>query len=208
MTLRNRVTPDGRIVADPARGSMMGNRGILHDANRSLGRARWRHRNWVACRLAFKGRRRRVMAPGHYTELFFLDEAVAFAAGHRPCAECRRDDYQRFKALWEDVHGSSALYAKDLDAALHRERAVPRSFEQRRHETDFAELPDGAFVLIEGAASLVWGDELLPYTPAGYGTATPRPKRGHAVVLTPPGVLDVFRAGYDPMVSARAPCPA
>jgi len=205
MTLQNRVTPDGRIVADPARGSMMGNRGILHDANRSLGRARWRHRNWVACRLAFKGRRRPVMAPGHYTELFFLDEAVAFAAGHRPCAECRRDDYLRFKALWEDVHGSSALCAKDLDAALHRERAVPRSFEQRRHAADFADLPDGAFVLIEGVASLVRGDELLPYAPAGYGAAARRPKSGRTVVLTPPGVLQVFRMGYRPMVSEMAP---
>jgi hypothetical protein len=204
MTLRNRVMPDGRIVADPARGAMMGNRGILHDEDRNLGRARWRHRNWVACRLEFRGRRRPVMAPWHYTELFFLDEAVAFAAGHRPCGECRRGDYLRFKALWETAHGGEALAAKDLDAALHLERAVPRTFQQRRHEADLADLPDGAFVLIEGVALLVWGDELLPYAPAGYGAAIARPKSGRAVVLTPPGVLDVFRAGYRPGVSV--PC--
>ena len=96
MPLQNRVTPGGEIIADPARGTLMGNRGILHDAGQRLGVARWRHPHWIYCRLSFKGRRRAVMAPGRYTELFFLDEASALAAGHRPCYECRREDFLRF----------------------------------------------------------------------------------------------------------------
>lgn len=207
MTLQNRVTPDGRIIADAARGAMMGNRGILHDAERRLGAARWQHANWVACRLSFNGRHRQIMTPGRYTELFFLDEAVAFAAGHRPCGECRHADYRRFKALWEQTHGEESVRARDIDRTLHAERAVPRRACQRRHVGALASLPDGAFVILPETPQkpyLVLGAKLFPYAPAGYGAAVARPRDGEVAVLTPPGTLAVFRAGYQPMLCASA----
>ncbi len=201
MTLQNCVTPDGRIVADAARGMMMGNRGVLHDAGRTLGRARWRHNNWVACRLEFKGRQRQLMTPARYTELFFLDEAVALAAGHRPCGECRHADYQHFKALWIDVFGTGAISAGDLDARLHGERAITRRFEQRRHAAELGQLPDGAFVLMGDAPEvpqLVFGNRLLAYSPAGYVSVRPRPARETVLALTPPSTLNVIAAGFRP----------
>ncbi|WP_442638921.1 hypothetical protein [Roseicyclus sp.] len=181
----------------------MGNRGILHDGARRLGAARWRHKAWIACVLSFKGRRRVPMSPGAYTELFFLDEAVALAAGHRPCAECRRADYDRFRAAWARATGETAS-APAMDAALHPAR-VTRSRAQVRHVADIATLPDGAFVLHEGAPCLAIGDGLLPFTPGGYGVPRPRPV-GPATVLTPAPILDVLRAGYAPALhpSARA----
>ena len=126
MPLQNRVTPAGEIIADPARGTLMGNRGILHDAQQRLGAARWRHRHWIYCRLAFKGRWREVMAPSRYTELFFLDEATALAAGHRPCCECQREDFRRFQAAWQQAFGHAAS-AGAIDRALHEARVEPRS---------------------------------------------------------------------------------
>ncbi|MBT6094063.1 MAG: hypothetical protein HOH04_04225 [Rhodospirillaceae bacterium] len=212
MPLQNRVTPDGQIIATPARGTMMGNRGVLHDENRVLGRARWRHKNWVACRLEFNNRHRRVMTLKRYTELFFLDEAVAFAAGHRPCAECRRADYNRFKALWMDVRGMDArgcgaLPAKEIDNGLHTERAIPRQAEQKRHSARLPNLPDGAFVMLDEAPHLVLGKQLLPYAPEGYGAPFDRPRQGAVTVLTPPSVLAVFRAGYQPMINPPAVYP-
>jgi hypothetical protein len=212
MPLQNRVTPDGQIIATPARGTMMGNRGVLHDENRVLGRARWRHKNWVACRLEFNNRHRRVMTLKRYTELFFLDEAVAFAAGHRPCAECRRADYNRFKALWMDVRGMDArgcgaLPAKEIDNGLHTERAIPRQAEQKRHSARLPNLPDGAFVMFDEAPHLVLGKQLLPYAPEGYGAPIDRPCQGAVTVLTPPSVLAVFRAGYQPMLNPPAVYP-
>ncbi len=211
MTLENRVTPDGRFVAAAARGTMMGNRGVLHDQYQTLGRARWRHKNWVACRLEFKGRRRRVMTPGRYTELFFLDEAVALAAGHRPCAECRNADYKRFKALWmscgTSCTGWGPISAADLDRVLHMERAVPRRFEQRRHAAELANLPDGAFVLLAddpGRPYLVLGDRLVAYAPEGYCGSRVRPKRADVLMLTPPTTMAVMRAGFSAALHASA----
>jgi hypothetical protein len=147
MPLQNRVTPTGEIIADPARGTLMGNRGILHDADRRLGSARWRHPHWICCRLRFKGRRREVMAPRRYTELFFLDEATALAAGHRPCAECRREDFRRFQAAWRDAVGAE-IAAAAIDRALHAARIDPQTRRQTRFEAALADLPDGAFVLL------------------------------------------------------------
>jgi hypothetical protein len=207
VTLQNRVTPDGRIIADAARGLMMGNRGVLHDANRTLGRARWRHKNWVACRLEFKGRCRQVMTPARYTELFFLDEAVALAAGHRPCGECRHADYQHFKALWIDVLGTGAITASALDARLHGERAIAGRFEQRRHMAALDRLPDGAFVLMGDAPDvpqLVYGNRLLAYSPAGYVSARMRPARESVLALTPPSTLKVIAAGFRPALHPSA----
>jgi hypothetical protein len=209
MTLQNRVTPDGRIIADAARGTMMGNRGILHDENRVLGKARWRHANWVACRLQFNARHRQIMAPRRYTELFFLDEAVAFAAGHRPCGECRRSDYLHFKAAWAHHNGGQALDAKALDRTLHAQRVISRKRQQKRFQGDLATLPAGAFVLLADDLEhkqpfLVLEDCLLAYSPSGYGVPIKRSNNAAVTVLTPPGILDAFRAGYVPALHPSA----
>jgi len=199
MALQNRVTPCGEIIADPARGTLMGNRGILHDAQQRLGAARWRHPHWSYCRLAFKGRRREVMAPGGYTELFFLDEATALAAGHRPCCECRRDDFRRFQAAWRQAFGQAAA-AGAIDRTLHQARVEPRSRRQIRFEARLAELPDGAFVLLPEAPSaplLFEGELLHPWYPGGYGPPRER-GRDQVSVLTPAPTIAVLRAGYRP----------
>jgi hypothetical protein len=201
MPLQNRVTPMGDIIADAARGTLMGNRGILHDASRRLGTARWRHRGWICCRLSFKNRRREVMAPGRYTELFFLDEATALAAGHRPCCECRRDEFRAFQAAWRRTAGSPNASANAIDRVLHEARVDPRTRRQIRFEAPLDDLPDGAFVLLPAGASrplLVRGDDLLPWRPAGYGAPRPRPSHIRCVVLTPEPILAVLRAGYAP----------
>lgn len=200
MALQNRVTPTGEIVADPARGLFMGNRGILHDDARRLGKARWRHKNWIICLLAFKGRRRDVMSPRRYTELFFLDEAVALAAGHRPCAECRRDRYRAFVAAWMAAagHDGPPPRARELDAALHAARIDPAIRRQRAYLADLAGLPDGVFVRLEDAPLLVLGDRLLPWTHGGYGGAVARPSGGPVCVLTPRPAVAAMTAGYRP----------
>jgi hypothetical protein len=190
------------VVADPARGLVYGNRGCLHDAD---GRVRRTHdgRRWIACRLEFRDRRRSaLMQPGRYTELFFLDEATAFAAGHRPCAECRREDYRRFQELWREVHPGPAG-ADAIDARLHDERLA--SGAQRHHEAALDGLPDGAFVLRAGAPRLVLGDRLLTWTAAGYADSELRPAQQRAVVVTPPSLVAVLRAGWEPAVPLLHP---
>ncbi|MCZ7590246.1 MAG: hypothetical protein M5U27_15590 [Gaiella sp.] len=195
MPLRNRVTPLGELVADPARGLVYGNRGCLHDAEGRIVRP-WQVRRWIACRLAFRGRRRSpLQRPGRFTELFFLDEATALAAGHRPCAECRRADYDRFRTLWRGLHGESG--ADTIDARLHAERVEPATRTRRLHEARFADLPNGCFVLHDGAPKLVLGDLLLPWSAGGYGRGEPRPG-GRATLVTPPSLAAVLHAGWEP----------
>lgn len=200
MTLQNRVLPTGEIVADPAHGLLMGNRGILHDNTRRLGIARWRHKNWVCCTLSFKGRKRRIMAPGRYTELFFLDEAVALAAGHRPCAECRRRDWLAFRDAIDP-----ALRATDIDAMLHAAR-VTRTRRQIRHEAEADTLPAGCFVMHDGQPNLLRSADMLPYTPSGYLAARPRPV-GPVTVLTPRPSVAALAAGYGPRLHPSADAP-
>ena len=216
MSRQNRVTPLGELIADPARGLVYGNRGCLHD---ELGRIRRRYngKRWIACRLEFRSwRRERLLQPGRFTELFFLDEATAFAAGHRPCALCRHDDYRRFAAAWRTRHPHDDIGAEAIDARLHAERVEPRLAgsakfgAQRRHESPFETLPDGAFVVVQGAAVLVLGDRLLRWTPAGYVDATARP-RGTASVLTPPSLVALLVAGWGgavPLLHPSAGSPA
>jgi hypothetical protein len=162
--------------------------------------ARWRHPRWIACRLAFKGRRRPVMAPRRYTELFFLDEPTALAAGHRPCCECRREDFLRFQAAWRRAFGDDGdARAGEIDRVLHRARVEPRTRRQIRFEAPLDDLPDGAFVLLpdDPTPCLVRGDHLEPWRPGGYGA--PRPRRSGSVsVLTPAPTIAVLRAGYVP----------
>ena len=202
MTLQNRVTPGGEIIADPARGTLMGNCGILHDAKQRLGAARWRHPHWIFCRLAFKGRWRPVMAPHRYTELFFLDEATALAAGHRPCAECRREDYRRWQAAWPGPDTS----ADAMDRVLHADRLDGHT--KRTYTASLAELPDGVFVLRGDVPFLVLGDKLLRWTTAGYLEHTPRPARARTTLITPPSLVEVLRAGWRPNVPLLHPSAA
>jgi hypothetical protein len=197
--LRNRVTPLGELVADPARGLVYGNRGCLHDDEGRI-RRRYAGRRWIACRLEFRGRRRSaLLQPGRYTELFFLDEATAFAAGHRPCAECRRADYDRFVAAWRSLHPADTG-ADAIDTRLHEERLAGATRERRIYDARVEKLADGAFILRDGAPFLVLGAELLAWTPAGYAGRAPRPRRGIATTITPPSVAAILQAGWHPEV--------
>jgi hypothetical protein len=184
MPLQNRVTPLGDLIVDPARGTVYGNRGCLHDAGGRI-RRRFATKRWISCRLEFKGwQRSALLQPGKFTELFFLDEATAFAAGHRPCALCRREDYKRFLALIDEPGADAA------DARLHEERLAPY------RESALDELPDGAFVLRDAEPWLVRGAELLQWRPAGYATRLPRPRNEGATVVTPPSLVEVLRSGW------------
>ena len=191
MPLQNRVTPLGELVADPARGLVYGNRGCLHDAAGRIVR-QYQVRRWIACRLRFKDRRRSpLMRPGRFTELFFLDEATALAAGHRPCGECRRADYVGFLERWlERRPGESRADAVDL--RLHAERLEP-SGGRRLHESALSALPDGAFVLRDGEPHVVVGAALRLWTPRGYTARLPRAVRGAAMVITPPSLVEHLR---------------
>jgi hypothetical protein len=202
MPLQNRVSPLGEIVADPARGTWTGNRGVLHDDHRTIVRP-WQVRRWITCRLEYRGVRRVVMTPRRWTELFFLDEATALAAGHRPCAFCRYEDYRRFRALWEAAHPADPQGADAIDRRLHAERLEGRSG-KRTAPAELADLPDGAFVLDAGRPWLVLGGELLEWTPSGYGARRPRPAHGEVALLTPPGTVAVIRSGYRPHVHPTA----
>jgi hypothetical protein len=199
MPRQNRVTPLSELIAHPARGLVYGNRGCLHDAQGRI-RRRFAVKRWIACRLEFRGwHREPLMQPGRFTELFFLDEATAFAAGHRPCALCRREDYDRFVELWSELHAGEPG-ADAIDERLHHERVDPKARGQRRHAAPLDELPDGAFVLADGEPSLVHGPRLLRWTPGGYVARRRRSSGGHAVLITPPSLVAVLRNGWDPVV--------
>ena len=190
MPLQNRVTPLSELIADPARGLVYGNRGCLHDDSGRI-RRRYNGKRWIACRLEFRGwHREPLVQPGKLTELFFLDEATAFAAGHRPCALCRREDYIRFGTLWRELHPGD-VGADAIDARLHAERVTAGTREQRHHTAALSELPDGTFVLREGAPWLVLGHELLQWTPAGYAQRKQR-HDGRVRVITPPSVVAIL----------------
>ncbi len=176
----------------------MGNRGILHDRSGRLTNARWRHKAWVTCLLDFKGRKRPLLRPNHYTELFFLDEAVALAAGHRPCGECRRAAYTAFRAAlgWQDrIQG--------LDKLMHDDRAIARTGQQRRHDALCDEVPNGAMILLSTGPALVWDSVVLPYGLDGYGRPQPRPV-GAITLLTPPITCAALRNGYRPQLHQSA----
>ena len=231
MTLPNRIDPWGQFVATPEHGTRMGNRGILHDAQGAL-RRHWAHKAWVCCALAFKGRQRARpwSTTGTYSELFFMDEATALAAGHRPCAECQRARFLTFKAAWAAAHGGGAgLRAADIDTQLHIERAAARGTKPV-FRAPLAELPTGCLFAISsyndagiatqggcesGSAKALAkpGDPVflrtprgdLPWTAAGYGPpAAPREEGTWVTVLTPPSVVAVLRHGYVPQLHPSA----
>jgi hypothetical protein len=191
--LRNRVDPFGELWATPARGGLMGNRGgRFHREDRALGRRRWASKQWIACVCEFKNRRRNVWSAG-YTELFFLDEPTALAAGHRPCFECRRADAEAFRRAWPS---RVPPMAPEMDATLHSERLSGRR--KRIHAAPIEGLPDGTMIERGGRAFAITGDRLLPWSFHGYGEPVSRPRRGTVNVLTPPSVVAVLSAGYAP----------
>ena len=209
MPRQNRVTPFGEIVATTERGTFMGNRGVLHDGEGRIRRA-WQVKRWIVCVLDFRGRKRQVMMPDRYTELFFLDEATALAAGHRPCAECRHACFLAFCNAWATAHpegGTSARpTAQEIDDRLHAERVAPdrskRSFVAARDD-----LPDGVIVAVAAwgdRAYLVRGDRLLAWSPGGYGERRRRPKGAEIKLLTPPSTVAAIRAGYIPEIHPSA----
>ncbi len=206
MPRRNRVTPLGDLVAHPGRGTVYGNRGCLHDERGEIVR-RFQVRRWIACRLEFKGwHRSPLMQPGRFTELFFLDEATAFAAGHRPCALCRRADYDELVVVWAGLH-PGARGADAMDARLQEERISADTGERRCHRAAFGSLPDGAFVMREGRPWVVVSDRLLAWGFAGYGPVAGRPgARASATVLTPPSLVELLRRrASEPLVPLLHP---
>jgi hypothetical protein len=206
--LCNRVTPTGEIVADPARGLLMGNRGCLHTPDRRLGVARWRSKLWICCTLRWKDVRRDPMPPGRWTALFFLDEATALAAGHRPCAYCRRGDYLAFAEAWRGARGlAERPRATRMAAKLHAERVDPRTRRQATRPARVADLPDGAMIRYGGTVALVTGGRVLPWSLGGYGAPIVVPAGGSVDLLTPPTTVDVLAAGYRPLLHPSAAPP-
>ena len=203
MPLQNRVTPTGEIIATPHRGLFTGNRGVIHDlATRTLLKKRWSTPAWLTCVCEFRGRRREVMATQSWTELFFLDEATALSAGHRPCFFCRRDDANRFRRAWEKGNGVDHVRMRDIDAVLHHERLDHG--QKRLHElpTPLEELPDGAMVQQGEASFLVLKGTALTWSPAGCTRAERR--LDGPMLLTPPSTLRTLIAGYRLMLHPTA----
>jgi hypothetical protein len=184
----------------------MGNRGVLHDAHGNIRRS-WQLKRWILCVLEFKGRHRQVMSPGHYTELFFLDEATALAAGHRPCAECQRPRYNAYRSAWAAAgrkKGSALSRADAMDEVLHAQRLGPDG-SRRTMRAPISELPAGVFVIRAGReekACLYWMGKLFVWTPGGYFPGRPANLDEEVEVLTPRSTVAVLRAGYVPQVHA------
>jgi hypothetical protein len=209
MTLQNRVTPTGEIVADPGRGLLMGNRGCIHAPDRRLGVSRWRSKLWICCVLEWKDVRRDPMPPGRWTALFFLDEATALAAGHRPCGYCRRADYLAYAEAWRRAEGlAHRLRAVEMDARLHAERVDSRTRRQRVRQARAGDLPDGVMIRTDRGPCLLVGGRVLPWTFGGYGDPIPVPVTQPATrpveLLTPPATVAAIAAGYRPLVHPSA----
>jgi hypothetical protein len=192
----------GEIAAIPLRGAWTGNRGILH-SGRDIVRS---HASdlWITCALEFRCRWHEQWLPHHYTFLYFHDEAVSFAAGHRPCAECRRDSYDAYRSAWAAGLGVDVPSATLMNKQLHRERIVRGTHRRRLHRLRWADLPDGAFVLLDKSPAIVIGDELTVWTSEGYRARLARPARGTADVITPPSTVAALRTGYPVQIDASA----
>jgi hypothetical protein len=196
------VTPTGEIVAIEQRGLFMGNRGSIHRRPREIARP-WQVRRWITCVLEYKGWVAPVWQPRRWTPLFFWDEAVALAAGHRPCALCRHGDYVRWLDAWDAAFGDRPL-ADPMDRVLHQARVEERR--QRRHTRPWPGLPRGTFVALgdTGVPAAVLDDRLVPWSGEGYGPAHDRPVRGRATVLTPAPTVEVLAHGYRPVLHPTA----
>ncbi|HEY6977231.1 MAG TPA: hypothetical protein VH396_13135 [Chitinophagaceae bacterium] len=196
--MQNRVNPYGEIIETKARGLWMGNRGVLHNADQHIVRP-YKLKAWITCLLQFKGRHREIMTPDRYTELFFLDEATSFASGHRPCFECRREDFNKFKALWIKVNPEYNFSIKTpiaaIDKILHFER-MNNDGSKKTYKTNIRSLPGGTFISIGNDPYLIADDHIYLWTPGGYINKQPLPQKSEVNVLTPKSIVNVFRAGY------------
>jgi hypothetical protein len=202
MTARNRVTPLGDLEAIPLRGAWTGNRGILHQGREIV---RFHAGDlWITCALEFRGRWDEQWRPHHFTWLFFHDEAVSFAAGHRPCAECRHSSYEAYRSSWATGLGADPPSAKSMNRQLHAERIFRGTHRRRIHRLPWADLPDGTFVLMDEMPALVVGDQLTEWTRSGYGRRRRRPSRGEAGVITPPSTVAALGAGYPVQIDVSA----
>jgi hypothetical protein len=203
MPLQNRVTPSGDIIATPHRGLFTGNRGIIHDpATKTLLKKRWSSPAWITCVCEFRGWRRKVMGTRSWTELFFLDEATAFAAGHRPCFFCRREDANRFRAAWEEGNGVKNIRAREMDSVLHRERLDRGRKRLHPLPVPVEQLPDGAMVQAREESFLIVQGRALQWSMGGYNEA--ECTIANSQLLTPPSTLRALNAGYRPVLHPSA----
>jgi hypothetical protein len=200
--LQNRVDPFGRIIKTSARGAWMGNRGVIHNEHKEITRA-FKHTAWITCVLEFKGKRRTVMTADRWTELFFLDEATAFAAGHRPCFECRREDAKRFKSCWiqgnplHNFNMSTSIH--QLDEVIHRERIDHEKKKVLRQRPSSA-IAEGTFIVLNEDPYLFSNRRLHRWTPFGYENSIAVPEASMLTILTPDSIVNAFRAGYVPQI--------
>jgi hypothetical protein len=201
---QNRVNPFGELIKTPARGNLMGNRGVIHNNHGEI-KQPYKLKAWITCLLQFKGRKFKIMAPNRWTALFFLDEATAFAAGHRPCNECRRNDFMKFKSFWikgnPEYGFSTKTKIAEIDAVLHSER-INADKEKVIFEMDISEIPNGTFVLVKSIPHLFFQSSLYEWTPHGYTNTTSLPSDSRLTILTPKSIVKMFGAGYVPQHSA------
>ena len=201
--LQNRVTPYGDLIQTKARGAWTGTRGVIHNEQQQIVRP-FKLKAWITCRLEFKGRQRKMMMPSRYTELFFLDEATAFAAGHRPCCECRREDFNLFKSAWLAGNQQYAFNKKtsiqQIDAVIHGER-IRENHPKTSFEASLEDLPSGTFISLDKEAWLVGDKQIFKWSPFGYGKVMALPGKEKAEVLTPRSIVNAFKAGYAPQVN-------
>ena len=202
--MQNRVNPFGEIIETKARGAWMGNRGRIHNEHQQIG-SRYKLPAWLICKLEFKGRKRQIMAPNSYTELFFLDEATAFAAGHRPCFECRREDFNRFRKLWlegnRQYNFSGKTSIREIDQVLHNQR-INKDGTKKMYPEELNKLPDGTIVSFQESAFLLFKKQLYLWTPYGYEKRNSSVIKGNVNVLTPLSIVNTFKAGYEPQISS------
>jgi hypothetical protein len=201
--LQNRVDPFGNIIKTPYRGAWLGNRGVIHNDKKEIVRP-FKIKAWITCALAFRGRHREVMMPDRWTELFFLDEATAFSAGHRPCFQCRYKDHQRFKTFWLKGNPQYGFTMKTpiakIDDIIQSER-IAADKSKVMYEEDLKALPDGTFVKYHNQPYLLNKHQLFLWSPAGYEQGIPLPKTDKVTVLTPRSIVNMFSAGYVPHIA-------
>lgn len=210
MPLQNRVDPTGQLIFTSARGRLMGNRGKLHNAKKEVVRP-WEKKAWIICETQFKGIQRVVFGAGTYSELFFLDEATALSAGHRPCSDCQKPRLLEFKSLWRRVNPSAepidalpAIRVPQIDEQLHAER-IDANGGKVTFDCVYRDVPDGVFVVVEGQPHLRWKGRLLRWTPEGYVSPAVNLTDDEAVkVLTPPSIVRMVALGFTPKVHASA----
>jgi len=207
MPRQNRVDPWGQLKAVKPKGALLGNRGILHNDKEQIV-AQWRSKAWITCQTKFDGRKSTVFEPNSYSQLFFVDEATAFAAGHRPCAECRLERFKEFKAAWIEanrdlIQGEKPTIA-DIDKVIHAERVTEEKL-KRTFTAKLGSLPAGTMIEVDGTPLLVWRGKLLPWSFEGYGKSQASlPSSTSVQVLTPASVVRVFASGFTPQVHLSA----